>query len=471
MAIIKSISTRNITNLDKYILDGEAHDKTLTTHRNLLTAGHNIKKDYAGHFNAMYTASQNYAVRKLAGKTGKKTQGFHLIISFSDQDFPKTKDAKKLQEQAHKAYDLVHQLLDKELPSESQYLVGIQRDGKGGMLHAHVAVNSVLTNGKTLDTNQLSLNHKLVMEKQPNGTRKRVKHEGLYQRMQDFFESKFEKVTGRKYEKVERDKSDLVKSNEKQLSNKGVKLWKDELKDEIVEIAQRSASADEFKQLMRDVYGVEITEKRASIGKDKQGHKQYRLAYSYKFTTADGKKHTSRDIRHLKNGAIRGLGVDYTPQALDKQFEFVRNQQASQQAELARQQQDIEQSKSNIKKVEVIKNGTQSIQNEPEFEYGTNGTSSVKKVKQVTISNRHKSYDTSFYSEETDDINRNNQRIADQINQENIRRQRQEAERKRREREQERKQRERLNRRREEKPKLPQGTINQATESTNDLER
>lgn len=451
MAIIKSISTKNITNLDKYILNGEAHDKTLTTHRNLYVGGHNVKKDYGGHYNAMYTASQNYAVRKQAGKAGKKTQGFHLIISFSEQDFPKTNNKKKLQEQAQQAYQLVSSLLNRELPRSSQYLIGIQRDGTGGMLHAHVSLNSVLMDGKTLNTNQLSLNHKLTLGKQKDHVRERKKEAGLYQRTQDFFEENFEKVTGRKYQRIERDTADLVQANEAQLKVKGVKPWKDTLKDEIVEVAQNSVSTDDFKQKMKDVYDVDVldTDKkgkplRMSIGKDDNGKKIYRKMFTYRIKDDDGHVHKTRDFYYRKNGAVRGLGTDYTPDSLEKQFELVRQ----------RQQQAINQkineiNNTKLEKVEVVSNGTQSIQstntrtNEPEE---PEPTRTIKQIKQIKTTSKVVNFDTSTYDERTKQLE---QRNIDEL----IRQQQQadaNAEQERRERDKKRKERELKRRRQQE---------------------
>lgn len=460
MAIIKSISTKNITNLDKYILNGEAHDKTLTTHRNLFVGGHNVRKDYGGHYNAMYTASQNYAVRKQAGKAGKKTQGFHVIISFSEQDFPKTDNEEKLKEQAQQAYKLVSSLLDKELPRSSQYLIGIQRDGKGGMLHAHVSLNSVLMDGKTLNTNQLSLNHKLTLGKQKNHIRERKKSAGLYQRTQDFFEETFEKVTGRKYQRVERNTADLVQANEVQLTNKGVKTWKDTLKDEIVEVAQNSVSADDFKQKMKDVYDVDVLDAdkkgkplRMSIGKDDNGKKIYRKMFTYRIKDDDGHVHKTRDFYYRKNGAVRGLGTDYTPDSLEKQFELVRQRQQQ-----AIKQQIDEINSDDLQKVEVISNGTQSIQstntrtNEPEEP--TTGT--IKQIKQIKTTSKAVNFDTSTYDKRTKQLE---QRNIDEI----VRRQQQEnenAERERRKRELKRKEREQQRQRQQEQARRYSQTTN-----------
>lgn len=453
VAIIKSISTKNITNLDKYILNGEAHDKTLTTHRNLLVGGHNIKKDYAGNYNAMYIASQNYAVRKLAGKTGKKTQGFHIIISFSEQDFPKTSDEKELKKQSQEAYKLVFSLLSKELPENSQYLIGIQRDGKGGMLHAHVALNSVQLDNKTLNTNILSLNHKLTLGKQINGKRERKKEAGLYERTQDFFEDNFENITGRKYQRIERDTSDLIQANEVQLTNKGVKTWKDELKDEIVEIAQTSVSTDDFKQKMKDIYNVTVEEKRAGIGKDENGKKIYRKAFTYKIKDSSGQFRKSRDFRYLKNGSIRGLGTDYTPQSLEKQFELVRQKQ---QQELNNEL--VRFTDNNLKKVSVI-DGTEQIQQpresteEREFEPRTR---QVKRIKQVkTKTSKATSFNTTEYDKQTKQLERTIQEAVRRQQQQNAN-----AERKRKQREQERENSKRERERQQEQARRNQTTAN-----------
>lgn len=107
MAITKMIMSNSSHNLVHYILDGKAHNKKFTTERNLFVGGHNIFTDYAGKINSNYIDAQYYAVRKIAGKTDKKTQAFHNIYSFSEEDFPDTTDKKELKSRLSRLTNLL----------------------------------------------------------------------------------------------------------------------------------------------------------------------------------------------------------------------------------------------------------------------------------------------------------------------------------------------------------------------------
>ena len=85
--ISKCLRSSSSTNLIHYILDGTAHDKTLTDKRNLMFGAYNVDKVNGG-LNSTYTASQFWAVQQRAKNKNKKTKAYHLIFSFSEQDFP-----------------------------------------------------------------------------------------------------------------------------------------------------------------------------------------------------------------------------------------------------------------------------------------------------------------------------------------------------------------------------------------------
>lgn len=431
MAIVKSIQTNNITNLDRYILDGDAHNKALTNARNLYVDAHNLRKDYGGHYDSMYIASQNYAVRKQANKVHKKTQGYHLIMSFSDHDFPLPKNDQELNRQAKQAFKLVNDWMKQEFPDDSQYLIGIQRDGKGEKLHAHVALNSVRLNGQVIDTNQLSINHKITLGRTVNKVREHIKSKGLAERTQDYMADNFKKVTGRSYQRVPFNQSDLIKSNEKQISLRGSKSWKDELKDELVELTSKSTSLDDFVANAKSVYGIDITKHRACVGVDENGKKKYREAFTYVFKDSTGQSHKTRDFRYTKKGAVRGLGTDYTPQSLQHIIELQNQQQKQVQSEKLDEINNILDSTPNVinnNTKEVDNNGEEQIQSKPrEPELKPN----VKRVKQVKIDKSGaEEVDTSEYDKHTAKLQQRNQQEADRRNAE-ISRKLQDDERKR----------------------------------------
>ena len=455
------ISSKSSFNLVHYILDGEAHNKRFTNDRNLYVNGHNIFTDYQNKFSSNYIASQFYAVRKVAGKIKKRTQVFHNIYSFSDEDFPPTTDKKELEKQAKQAYKLVDGFLKKQLPEDSQYLIGIQRDGTGGKLHAHVALNSVLINGKTLDTNNLSLLQKVTV-KQINKQKVRTVSKGVFEKIQDYLSDNFQKVTGRSYQRIDRDKSNLVNSKAQQISKRGGYVWKDDLKDRIIDVARNVDNLDDFKAKLHDVYGVDIKEYQASTGKvDTNGKKIKRLAYTYSFTDSNGKKHKSRDFRYTKKRGVGGLGTFARPQDLEQLVFLPKRQQEQQQEndelnEIVQNQltldtvQTVERSVNDGTKspIKQQSNTEETNFNEPEY------TRTVKKVKQVNVSEvKSTDYDTTDYDTKTSELEqRNNEEIARRQQQELIKleQQRQERERKRREREQLRKKREQQRQRQQE---------------------
>ena len=332
--ISKCLRSSSSTNLVHYILDGTAHDKTLTDKRNLMFGAYNVDK-VNNRLNSTYTASQFWAVQQRAKNKNKKTKAYHLIFSFSEQDFPLPKDAKELHEQAKDAGILVYKFMQERLGKDAQLIAGVQRDGQGHMLHVHVAVNSVLKSGKVLNTNLLTMT-------------KRGKNLGLRHDIDKYLVNEFPKLTGRSYKPVEPQQDNLVNYTETRIKDreraknnvKQAYSWKEHLKSLIYNAFNASSNLKEFKQACKQ-NGVSISERRASVGKDATGKKLYRNAYTYSFTGADGKNYKSRDYVRLKlkkkskytgkkyNGRARGLGLAFTPEALEKEFEYEYQQKQS----------------------------------------------------------------------------------------------------------------------------------------------
>lgn len=361
MAIIKVNRIKNITAFDRYLLSHEAHEKTdLVRVRNFTVFGHNVMKTYDHKYNAMYLASQQWAVRKVANKKKKKTQGFHMIVSFSPEDFPEVATKDDLKEQVKQARSLLKGFLDEELPDESQWYAVIQKDGDGHKLHAHVAINSVQLDGRTLDTNILSLNRKLekVKEKKKeqdeaqevetdNKDKKKKKPKyvakaGLYERFQNYCSDNFEQLTGRKYKKIMRNEEVMHTGKEgaylhrKRKTFEKATSWREDIASSIRLISPRATSLDNFKALMYKAGRIRVDERRASYI-DADGKKQTRTAFTYcKLDKDDKVVHKVRDYRKLRNGSVRGLGKSTTPQAI--QLVIDRNIQLK----MAKEQQERE---------------------------------------------------------------------------------------------------------------------------------
>lgn len=313
--ISKVIRSNSSSNLIKYIFKDHAHDTSITTERYLACGATNVANGYYNIFDPDYAIAQFWAVQQKAKNKYKKTKAHHMIFSFSEKDFPLPKDKNELTKQALQAGTLVQDFLRKDLPKDSQFVLGVQRDGKGHMLHVHVALNSVKLSGKVLNTNGIRLLDK-------------GKQLGLRSRMDTYLEENFQKVTGRSYKPVEAQNENIVKSTEWHLKDregaknafKQVYSWKDHLKSLIYDSFGASHDMASFKDACLQ-NGVKIKKRRASIGKGANGKKIYREAYTYSFTGEDGKSHSSRDFAYTKTGGVRGLGKSFAPEAIEKELE------------------------------------------------------------------------------------------------------------------------------------------------------
>lgn len=324
MSIVKVISSTNAGANLNYLINEKAHNTELTSHRSLLFNGQNVYGDYANKVNARYLADQYWAVRQRAKNPNKKVQVHHLIFSFSQQEFNPTK--KNLLQQSRQALKLVNDFLRQLLPSTAQYLEAVQCDSKGKNLHVHISCNSVLTNGKVLDTNLISVNSRTVTK-----NKKQVHHLGIRSQFDNYMTNHFEKLTGREFHPIEENNINIVNSKAAKIDERGGYIWKEDLKERILDAFNNTDNFDDFETVLEANNGVKIKHRRASIGKDEHGKKIYRDAVTYTFTDIFSTPHSARDFAYTKNGAKRGLGLSFTPQAI--QHEFERRQERTQQVE------------------------------------------------------------------------------------------------------------------------------------------
>ena len=330
--ISKVISSNNSTNLAKYILDGEAHNNSLTNNRNLTIASKNVDRTFDGKLDSQYTASQFLTVQKKAQNKNKKVKAYHLVFSFSNKEFPLPKTGKEMHEQARQAGLLVYKFLDKDLPKTAQFILGVQRDGDGQKLHVHVNLNAVQTNGKVIDTKALTWSdrEKIIPNKNKNEKPKKEKIKGLKSRIDDYMLDNFEAVTGRKYKPIEPVLDNLVKSNEMQVlkhentQNKPLNayLWKEDLKEKIYKAFSKSNSLNTFENELKNL-NVTVKKRKSSYTKD-DGTKAKREAYTYYFTDKTGKQRRIKDFSYRK-GQPSGLGKSFTPEALEREYENAKN--------------------------------------------------------------------------------------------------------------------------------------------------
>lgn len=332
MAIAKDIPTNNSYATINYILEDSPHNTKLVQQRNLMTGIHNIHRDYAGKINKMYIESQFYGIRKASGRSNKRTQAHHLIFSFSDQEFPVTRDPKQQRKQAKQAGLLINGFLKKQLPEGSQYLLAVQRDGDGAKLHVHVCLNSVLTTGKVLDTNYLSIVRRMVKTKDANGKTVYKAEKGLFDNLQDYMVKNFKKSTGRDYQRLSLNKNKskstnvLSTSKDVQIRKRHGQVWRQDLADIIKEVVNHSNSLDDFKKKLWDVYHIKTKDYKSSTGKkDANGKNIKRDAYTYYwyYDPSDKTKlRRMRDFHITKRGAVRGLGGFARPDDLQKVIDY-----------------------------------------------------------------------------------------------------------------------------------------------------
>lgn len=301
VSILRVISSTNAGANLAYLIDEKAHDTSLTSHRNLAFGGQNVFSDWNGNVNSRYLADQFWAVRQRAKNSNKRVQAEHLIFSFSADEF--SPDKSTLSTEIDQMKQLVKSFMVAHFPKTAQYFLAFQADSKGQNLHCHATVNSVLTDGRVLNTNTVSVTGK----------------DNIRDAFDQHLEKNFKKVTGRDWEPVKPQSDSLVSSKTVKVDERGGYVWKEDLKDRIADAFNNTDNLEDFKAVLEANNGVEVSVGRASVGKDKNGKKIYRPAYSYHFTDSEGHKRTSRDFYYYRGGQ-RGLGLSYTPDGLSKAF-------------------------------------------------------------------------------------------------------------------------------------------------------
>lgn len=330
--ISKLIKSNNARHLINYLLKEVPHNKKYADKRNYLVGSQLIDPVKNNIYDPTYTSFQFAEVRSRARNTHKKTQAYHLIFSFSESDFPTPheKDPKKqkqiLTQQASQAGKLIKGYLKEHFPDDAQYLYAIQRDGKGHKLHAHVAINSVVFGGKTLNTREYTTVIDTKRNVYDRNLHKRVAKafKGINSTSDQYMLDHFKEVTGRDFVPVIPNKENLVAPEVSQIKSRGAYSWREDMKDQIYDAFSHSESLDEFKEACQ-LNGVTVTERHQKVT-DGHGNIAKRRAFTYTFTsqektkTGKAKVYKRRDY-YLYNARQRGLGLSFTPQALEKEFE------------------------------------------------------------------------------------------------------------------------------------------------------
>lgn len=416
MSIVKVISSTNAGANLNYLINEKAHNTELTSHRSLLFNGQNVYGDYANKVNARYLADQYWAVRQRAKNPNKKVQVHHLIFSFSQQEFNPTKQ--NLLQQARQALKLVNDFLHQLLPSTAQYLEAVQCDSKGKNLHVHVSCNSVLTNGKVLDTNLISVNSRTVTK-----NKKLVHYLGIRNNFDNYMTKNFKKLTGREFKPVKENQVNLVNSKAVKIDERGGYIWKEDLKERILDAFNNTDNFEDFETVLEANNGVKVKHRQASIGKDEHGKKIYRDAITYTFIGDDFASHSARDFGYAKGGGKRGLGLSFTPQSI--QHEFKQRQRKNQQSIQEQTETNPDTSRqTNAEQLQQLRQ-QQLLQQQinqrfldEESEDDKYGNQSRKSIQQYT-SSKEQQFDTSTYDAETKKRKLDNQRQRNQIRRQN----------------------------------------------------
>ncbi|MQB66023.1 relaxase/mobilization nuclease domain-containing protein [Limosilactobacillus reuteri] len=416
MSIVKVISSTNAGANLNYLINEKAHNTELTSHRSLLFNGQNVYGDYANKVNARYLADQYWAVRQRAKNPNKKVQVYHLIFSFSQQEFNPTKQ--NLLQQARQALKLVNDFLHQLLPSTAQYLEAVQCDSEGKNLHVHVSCNSVLTNGKVLDTNLISVNSRTVTK-----NKKLVHYLGIRNNFDNYMTKNFKKLTGREFKPVKENQVNLVNSKAVKIDERGGYIWKEDLKERILDAFNNTDNFEDFETVLEANNGVKVKHRQASIGKDEHGKKIYRDAITYTFIGDDFASHSARDFGYAKGGGKRGLGLSFTPQSI--QQEFKQRQRKNQQSIQEQTETNPDTSRqTNAEQLQQLRQ-QQLLQQQinqrfldEESEDDKYGNQSRKSIQQYT-SSKEQQFDTSTYDAETKKRKLDNQRQRNQIRRQN----------------------------------------------------
>lgn len=293
MSVVKVISTKSVSSNLKYLFDKKAHNTDLTAHRNELEFYRNASlTDWNGKFNLNYLICQFLACLELAKNKHKTTQAQHVIFSFSQAEFPM--DKAHLKQNTQQLSRLLTGFTKDYFPSNMQAVATIQADSKGENLHAHMVINSVLTNGNVFNTNLVSVNN-------------------IRKAFDKYCEKNFQKITNREYKPIVQNTADIRNAKLAYTTNY---VWTDDLKQRIRQAESVSSGLDEFVNRLAEK-GVTATSRKASTGEKRNGKKVYRKAFTYEFVDLKGSKQKIRDFYYRK-AQPRGLGTDFTPSQIEK---------------------------------------------------------------------------------------------------------------------------------------------------------
>lgn len=294
MSILQTHTCQSSYNRLRYVFNKPAHSYQKTDKRVLAASGFNIKMlhDSSGCIssvqNGAYLEKQFRTVLKRAHNPHRRYQAQTMIISFDPSEF----DTSDLKAQSQQALQLVQHYVRKHF-ADCQSAIAVQSDGEGGKLHAHVVMNTIKPNGKTVPTNRFNINK-------------------LRKDFDEEMQTNYQKVTGRQWTNPIHNQS-----NRQDIHNLTTKSeWQQQLKELINQIKVKVDNiADFLKQL--EQHGVTVTKRQ----------KGKAWTYHQVVTTRIGRRELKvRDFYqrvNKKTGEIkstRGLGQSFSKSEIEHYF-------------------------------------------------------------------------------------------------------------------------------------------------------
>ncbi len=257
--------------------------------------------------NAQMTETRRLSGRKefhkFRGNMVKKAEADEIIISFSKQDFPEPKSKEELTKQVNQGAKLINGFIKSITPDDAQYYIAMQRDNKGNLLHGHTQLNVVRFHGRTIDGSTLNLKGR----------------NGLFMKLQQYMKKEYPAICHRPYHVVDLPDQQKGQSNIHRVLKRGEKSYMQELKDDVMKTAKHSKSVADFKSKMLSDYGVTVKEYQSKVN----GLHTEWTYQNFKPTPRPGHKRVPHGYNvkayHVtKKNYIRGLGKDYSPQAIQE---------------------------------------------------------------------------------------------------------------------------------------------------------
>src|SRR5699024_7512 len=227
-------------------------------------------------------------VLKRAHNPRRCYQAQTIIISFDPTEF----DTSDLKAQSQQALRLVQHYVRKHF-ADCQSVIAIQSDGEGGKLHAHVVMNTIKPNGKTVATNRFNINK----------LRKDFDRE---------MKTNYQRITGRQWTNPVHNQTER-----KDIHNLTTKSeWQHQLKELINQIKAKVDNITDFlKQL--EQHSITVTERQKGkawtyhqIVSTKTGTREMKVRDFY--------QRIDKETGEIKS--TRGLGQSFSKSEIERYF-------------------------------------------------------------------------------------------------------------------------------------------------------